>query len=316
MKRLHSFLLVLCLLFSLTGFARRDKHLRFPYRDDTQGEGYFSLFGFAGYVAYKPMPGLFEAKFPYKLTDRYSGQVTNDTFYCSRSNFTGNGKFVYPGVGIEIGRGSTTIEASIGAYLKNWSDNIYVGLNYRFVLKGFPVRPHRFVFGATSFPGEKSMERFADFPVKFSIGWFYYQPIWNLGTIDVGSQEFSAIGYTMQSRDSIPAAGSGTVIVLYHQNILAITPSVTLGYRPLNGRADISLRIAPFITYKENGGLRFNLRNNGVVDWAPRNGISADAVIPLNTYGLDATFNGEQLRQTPFKFKCVMFTLRIGIRIV
>jgi hypothetical protein len=308
------------LLFALVlvsfPLAAAKKRPPLAYRDDTQGEGYFSIFGFSSFVSWKPMPGNFQAQFPYKLTNPWTGAVVNDTFSCSMDNFTGSGKFAYPGIGLEIGRGSFTVEASIGAYLKGWSDGLFFGLNYRFVLKSYPVRPRRFVFGATSFPGERSMERFADFPVKLSLGWFYYQPIWKLGEIKIDDNQFDALGYTFQSRDSALSGQNGTVIVLFHQNILSITPGITFGYRPLEGRADLSLRVAPLFIYNQSGGLRLKMRNNYQLDWAPRDGISADAVIPLDTYSLNAQFNGNEIRKTPFKFRCIMYTLRIGIRIV
>lgn len=316
MIRLKLRFLFAALLFSCVIFASPKKPHRFPYYDDTHREPYLSLFTFASYITYKPQPGLLTTKFPYALQDRHTGALVTDTFSSSSPNLVGNGKWVYPGVGIEAGIGAFTVEGQIGAYIHHWSDNLYFGMNYRFVLHKFPVKTERYEFGSVAFPDEEFVDGVADFPVKISLGFFYYQPIWKLGEIDVSDKQFSALGYVMQSADTMALLGStGKVTVLFHQNIIALTPNISLGYRPRDGRLDLSFRVSPFFTLRQTGGLRFYLKNNSYVDWRPADGITVESVIPLNTPGLDASFNNEKLGSTPFRFKCVMFTLRIGIRI-
>jgi hypothetical protein len=265
------------------------------------------------FVNYLPQPGTLDIKFPYKLTDASNVPVTHQ-FSSSSENLIGTGKWVYPSIGLEIGKENFSIEAHMGFYLHSWSDNLYGGINYRFILKKAHHQPNQLDLGSVSLPGKKFMKGASEFPVKISVGFFYYQPIWTLGTVDIGSQQFDALGYTMNSRDS-SAGASGLVTVYFHQNVLAFKPTFSIGFKPANNRLELQFGISPLIMISEVGGLRFYMTNSGTVDWVPRDGISLKAVIPLDTFGLDATYNGEELSSTPFRLKGVMYTVKVGVRI-
>ncbi len=272
-----------------------------------------NIFSSFGYVNYFPQPGTLRVSFPYLLTPRNGPVATTHTFSSENINLTGTGKWVYPGFGLEVGKENFTVEARMGIYLKQWSDHLYSGFSYRFILRKAHSNPDRLSLGTVVLPGKKLMRGAASFPVKISAGLFYYQPIWRLGTIDVGSDQFRALGHTMQSLDSAVVGSTGKVSVYFHQNILAFTPTFSLGYEPEGFPLFLNFSVAPLITLKEAGGLRFYLRNSGSVEWAPENGIDLDAVIPLTSAGMDATFNGEEVSATPFHLKGVMYTLRVGL---
>ncbi len=277
----------------------------------------FNVYSLFSYYHYNSQPGNLEISFPYSLNTRTFPSVTTNKVFTAQSNdLVRKGKWVYPSVGIEVGKENFTVEAQLGFYLHNWSDNLYGGINYRFILKKYHADPNPYVFGASQFPSKKMTRNASCFPVKISIGIFYYQPLWKLGTIDIGDNQFKAIGYTMQSLDSSTIGSSGKVTVYFHQNIVALKPSFSIGYSPDGNRFDFSLVISPLINLSEIGGLRFYQTNTGLVDWAPRNGIDPQAVIPLNTFGLNAKFNGEQISSSPFHLKATMFTLKVGVRFV
>lgn len=277
----------------------------------------FNVYSIFSYYRYTPQPGDFSVSFPYVLNTRDSPSVaTTKTFRAQSADLVGNGKWVYPSIGIEAGKENFTVEAQLGLYLRYWSDNLYGGINYRFILKKFHRNPDLLTLASTTLPGKNRMRRAASFPVKISAGIFYYQPIWKLGNIDIGDNQIKALGQTMQSLDSSNVGSSGNVTVYFHQNILAFKPSFSIGFSPPDNRLDICLSVSPIISLSEIGGLRFYLNNSGNVDWAPRNGIDPEAVIPLNTFGLNATFNGEKQEHSPFRLKGTIFTLKVGIRIV
>ncbi len=288
------------------------------YRDDSEPSGWvLNVHSVFSYYRYDPQPGNFSVTFPYVLNSRnFPSVVTSKTFTAQSPDLIGNGKWVYPSIGVEAGKENFTVEAHLGLYLKYWSDNIYGGVNYRFILKRFHRNPDLLRLGATTLPGKKRIRQAASFPVKISAGIFYYQPIWKLGDIDIGDNQIKALGYTMQPLDSNTVGGAGNVTVYFHQNILAFKPSLSIGFSPPGNRIDISFSVSPIINISEVGGLRFYLNNNGVVDWVPRNGIDPQSVIPLNTFGLDATFNGEKVASTPFHLKATMYTFKVGFRIV
>jgi hypothetical protein len=289
------------------------------YRDaDYEPPGWiFTIFSSFSYYKYTPQPGTVSVKFPYTVTSRdFPNTVTSHNFSAQSTDLIGTGKWVYPSFGLEAGKGNLSVEGQLGMYLKNWSDNLYGGINYRFILKKYHREPKQIPFGTLSFPGKKTIHGVSSFPVKISCGIFYYQPLWKLGTIDIGDQQFKALGYTMQSLDSNSIGSSGLVTVYFHQNILAFEPSFSIGFSPPSNRLCLSFAISPMFNISEIGGLRFYQTNTGLVDWAPRNGIDPEAVIPLSTFGLDATFNGEKLRSTPFHLQAVMYSFKLGIRIV
>ena len=276
-----------------------------------------NVYSVFSYYRYAPQPGNFSVSFPYVLNTRTSPSVaTTKTFSATTPDLIGKGKWVYPSIGIEAGKENFTVEAQLGMYLQYWSDNIYGGINYRFILKRFHRNPDMLRLGTTTIPGKKRIRRAANFPVKISAGIFYYQPIWKLGNIDIGDNQIKTLGYTMQALDSSNVPGSGNVIVYFHQNILAFKPSFSIGFSPPDNRIEICFSVSPIINLSEIGGLRFYLNNTGNVDWVPRNGIDPQAVIPLNTFGLNATFNGERQNTSPFHLKATMFTLKVGFRIV
>jgi len=311
---------LLLLLSATTLFAKTKPHsiYRDYYEEEENPNGWLlSAFSSFSYVNYLPQPGTLSIQFPYKLTTRDATPVTTThTFSSQETDLIGTGKWVYPSVGIEVGKGPISIEARMGWYIHYWSDNLYGGINYRFILHRARKSPNRLDLAGVSLPGKTFVRGAASFPVKITAGLFYYQPIWTLGAIEAGDQECKALGYTMQGLDSSSLGNSGVITVYYHQNILAFQPSFSIGYRPSSNRLDVSFSVSPMINISEVGGLRFYLNNSGNVDWVPRNGIDLDAVIPLNTFGLNATFNGEELQQTPFHLKGVMYTLKIGIRII
>ena len=289
------------------------------YRDNTyEPPGWiFNIYSVFSYYKFSPQPGNLSVKFPYTITPRLSPYTpTSHTFSAQSNDLIGSGKWVYPSLGIEAGKGCFTVEGQIGMYLHNWSDNLYGGINYRFVFKKYHRAPKQIPLGSISIPGERAVRNASSFPVKISCGIFYYQPVWTLGTIDIGDQQFKALGYTMQSLDSNNVGDNGLVTVYFHQNILAFKPSFSIGFSPPDNRLDLCFVISPMFNISEIGGLRFYQTNSGLVDWAPRNGIDPEAVIPLNTFGLDATFNGEELNSTPFHLQTVMYTFKLGIRLV
>jgi hypothetical protein len=308
------------LLFLNTTLSAKRPQNRFYLDDKGIPRGWiFNAYFISSFLHYPSQKGTLDIKFPYTLSERVNfGPVTttNAVFHSTSDDLIGRTKWVYPTVGIEIGKENFSVDAQLGWYIHYWSDNLYGGINYRFILKRFHTSPDRMVLGTMTFPGEKLMRSAATFPVKISCGLFYYQPIWKLGTIDVGSKQFDGLGYTMQKLDSSNAPGDGTLTVYFHQNILALKPAFSIGYAPENNRLDVSFTVSPLIILSEAGGLRFYLNNNGNVDWVPRDGIDLNSVIPLNTYGLNATYKGESLSSTPFKLKGWMFTLKLGFRIV
>lgn len=265
------------------------------------------------YVNYLPQPGNLSIKFPYKLTDN-SNVVTTQQFSSSNDNLIGTGKWVYPSVGLEVGKENFTIEAQMGWYIHYWSDNLYGGINYRFILRKAHRQTNQWTLAGVTLPGKQMMKGVSEFPVKISVGFFYYQPIWTLGTIDIGAKQFDALGYTMNSLDSISGT-SGLLTVYYHQNVLAFKPTFSIGFKPANNRLELQFAVSPLIMMSEVGGLRFYLNNGGAVEWVPRDGIALESVIPLNSLGLNATYNGEQLSSTPFRLRGIMYTFKIGVRI-
>jgi hypothetical protein len=289
------------------------------YRDtDYEPPGWiFTIYSSFSHYKYNPQPGELSVKFPYTLTSRdFPNASTSHTFSAQSNDLIGKGKWVYPSIGLEAGRGNLSVEGQLGMYLKNWSDNLYGGINYRFILRKYHREPKQIPLGTISFPTKNTIRGAASFPVKISCGIFYYQPLWKLGTIDIGDQQFKALGYTMQSLDSNAIGSSGLVTVYFHQNILAFAPSFSIGFCPPSNRLFLDFAISPMFNISEIGGLRFYQTNTGLVDWAPINGIDPEAVIPLNTFGLDATFNGEKINSTPFHLQAVMFSFKLGIRIV
>lgn len=289
------------------------------YRDvNSEPSGWvLNIYSVFSYYRYAPQPGNFSVSFPYVLNTRNSPSVaTTKTFRAQSPDLIGNGKWVYPSIGIEAGKENFTVEAQIGMYLQYWSDNIYGGVNYRFILRKFHRNPEILTLASTTLPGKNRMRRAASFPVKISAGIFYYQPIWKLGNIDIGDNQIKALGHTMQPLDSTNVGGSGNVTVYFHQNILAFKPSFSIGFSPEDYRLDVCFTVSPIINLSEIGGLRFYLNNSGNVDWVPRNGIDPEAVIPLSTFGLNASFNGERQNNSPFHLKGTMFTLKVGFRIV
>lgn len=292
---------------------------RFPayYNYDHTPEGWFiSAYGVFNYANYNPQPGTLSVKFPYILTDRNTNTSATMNFTSVKTNLVGTGKWVNPGIGLEIGKDNFSVEGGMGLYIRNWSDYLYFGMNYRFILYRVHRQKEKYVFASTSFPGENGERLMADFPVKISCGIFYWQPVWDLGDISISDKQFYALGHIMQDRDSLVTGSSGTVHVLFHQNYIALTPNLNIGYRPQNGRIDFSFRISPLITIAERGGLRFYMTNSGSVEWAPTNGINLDAIIPMNSLGLDASFNGSEIQSSPFRLRGIMYTLRVGIRLI
>lgn len=311
-------LLIFFLLFFIQSLSADPRKRNF-YRDDYSAPSGWILNFHAvfSYYRYELQPGNFSVTFPYVLNSRnFPSVATTKTFSAQSPDLIGDGKWVYPSLGIEAGKDNFTVEAHMGLYLKYWSDNIYGGVNYRFILKKFHRNPDMLRLGATTLPGKKRIRRAASFPVKISAGIFYYQPLWNLGKIDIGDNQIKTLGYTMQHLDSTNVGSSGNVTVYFHQNILAFKPSFSIGFSPPDNRIDISFSVSPIINISEIGGLRLYLNNTGNVDWVPRNGIDPQAVIPLNTFGLNATFNGEKVERSPFNLKATMFSFKVGFRIV
>lgn len=316
-RKLPAFYLLTYFLFPLSLFADPPKRNFYRERYSEPSGWVLNVYSVFSYYRYAPQPGNFSVSFPYTLRTRnFPSTSTTKTFSAQSQDLVGNGKWVYPSIGIEAGKENFTVEAQIGMYLHYWSDNIYGGVNYRFILKKLHRNPDMLRLGATTLPGKKRIRAAASFPVKISAGIFYYQPIWKLGNIDIGENQFQALGYTMQPLDSSNVGNSGNVTVFFHQNILAFKPSFSIGFSPPDNRIDICFSISPIINLSEIGGLRFYLNNSGTVDWVPRNGIDPQAVIPLNTFGLNATFDGEQLESSPFHLKATMYTLKVGFRIV
>lgn len=270
------------------------------------------------YVNYLKQPGTLSIAFPYKLSDQGSNAMTYQ-FSSAKENLTGTGKWVYPSVGLEVGKENFTIEGQMGLYFNNWSDNLYGGINWRFILKKAHRSPDQFYLGTVCLPGKKFMNGASVFPIKISAGFFYWQPIWNLGSIAIGSKRFDALGYTMNDATTLMYGGEGNIIVYFHQNILAFKPSFSIGWKPEATRFEFQFAVSPLIMISEVGGLRYYMRasapNGQVVDWVPRDGISLNAVIPLTSYGMNATYNGEQLASTPYRLKGVMYSFKIGFRI-
>src|SRR5574337_581465 len=272
------------------------------YYDDTRYDGFISAYLYENYITYKPTYGTFAVKFPYTLTDRITGARTTSNFSAASQNLTGTSKFSTPGICAEVGKGHITVDGCYGFYVHTWSDNMSLDLNYRFILRRFPVREHE--YASRNFPNRRFEETLWNFPVKISIGIYYWQPLWELGQIDIADKQFDAAGQTLQAIDSGAVNNSGHVTVYYHQNIIAFTPNFSIGWRPINGRLDLQFRVSPFITLTERGGLRFKLNNSGTVDWRPSDGISVEGLIPLNTYNVDATFKSKKISSTPFHLKC------------
>jgi hypothetical protein len=305
------------LLDSFPVFAIPPAHTFYRDENSTPTGWIFNAYSSFSYYRYAAQPGALSISFPYVLNTRATPSVaTTKTFSAQTPDLIGKGKWVYPSVGIEVGKENFSVEAQLGWYVHYWSDNLYGGINYRFILKKYHRNPDQVRLGAINFPGKNVLRGAASFPVKISVGVFYYQPIWNLGTIDIGDNQIKTLGYTMQPLDSVNVPGAGIVTVYFHQNIVALRPSFSIGFSPPENRLDVSFSVSPIINLSEIGGLRFYLNNTGNVDWVPRNGIDPSAVIPLNTFGLDATFNGEKVESTPFHLKATMFMLKVGIRIV
>lgn len=311
-------LLVVFLLTAKTAYSRiqTDPYRLYSYNNSAPQGWVVSAYSIFSYVDYREQPGNLFVKFPYILTNRSTGTASTSIFTATSPNLVRSGKWVYPGIGLELGKENFSVEAAMGLYLRQWSDHLYFGVNYRFILNKIHANPERYTFGATSFPGKRGAGRMGDFPIKISCGFFYWQPIWNLGTINIGDKEFYALGHVMQDRDSLNVASSGNITVLFHQNYIALTPNINIGYRPQQGRIDFSFRVSPLITIAERGGLRFYLRNGGSSEWAPTNGISLESVIPLDSVPMNATFNGENIDTSPFRLRGIMYTFRIGIRII
>jgi hypothetical protein len=301
--------------FSEKYFSPSETYHRFYSDDNSDAPGGWvcTISSIFSYVNYLPQPGTLSVAFPYKLTDN-AHVATTRQFSSTMDNVVGTGKWVYPSVGLEVGKENFTIEAQMGWYIHYWSDNLYGGINYRFILKKAHRSPNQFYLGSTCLPGKKFMSGVSEFPIKITAGFFYWQPIWNLGTIDIGDKQFDALNYTMNSFDSIGHGNSGVITVYYHQNVLAFKPAFSIGYKP-NFRVELQFSISPLIMISEVGGLRFYMNNQGNVDWVPRDGISLNSVIPLNSYGLNSTFNGEQLSSTPYRLRGVMYSFKLGIRI-
>jgi hypothetical protein len=319
LSKRNTVLLFLLLFLSPPFFLSAHPPKSNSYRNDNSAPSgwVFNVYSIFSYYRYAPQPGEFSISFPYVLNTRNSPSVaTTKIFRSQTADLIGNGKWVYPSIGIEAGKENFTVEAQLGMYLHYWSDNLYGGINYRFILKRFHRNPDMLTLASTTLPGKNRMRRAASFPVKISAGIFYYQPIWKLGNIDIGDNQIKTLGETMQPLDSTNVGGSGNVTVFFHQNILAFKPSFSIGFSPPNNRLDICLSVSPIINLSETGGLRFYLNNSGNVDWVPRNGIDPEAVIPLDTFGLNATFKGEKQGQSPFRLKGTIFTLKVGIRIV
>lgn len=119
----------------------------------------------------------------------------------------------------------------------------------------------------------------------------------------------------VQSLDSTNICDAGNITVFFHQNIVALKPAISIGFEPARVRVIFNFTASPLIILSEVGGLRFYMTNSGNVDWAPGNGIDPDAVIPLDKFGMNATFNEEHLRNSPFQLKDWMFTLKVGVRL-
>ncbi|MDQ3108997.1 MAG: hypothetical protein M3R17_03795 [Bacteroidota bacterium] len=305
------------LLTSISASAIPPRHSFYYDNNSTAPEGWiFNIWAVNSYSHYKSQPGNLRISFPYTLTSPVSPVAVNRVFSSETNDLIKQGKLANFALGLEVGKENFSVEAHMGLYFHHWSDNLYGGINYRFILKKIHASPEKLTLASMTLPGKRAMRNAATFPVKLSLGIYYFQPLWKLGAIDLGNNEFNALGYTMQSLDSNTSRNSGNVTVFFHQNIVALKPAISIGYEPENLRLIFNFTASPMIILSEIGGLRFYMNNTGVVDWVPRNGIDPAAVIPLNTFGLDATFNGEKVTSTPFHLKATMYTFKVGFRIV
>src|ERR1041385_4207753 len=126
--------------FSFSEYYRR--HNSYDNDFSIPGGWVFTPSAIFSYVNYLPQPGRLTVSFPYKLTDN-SNVVTTQQFSAASDNLVGTGKWVYPSVGLELGKENFTVEAQMGWYINYWSDNLYGGINYRFILKKAHRSPHQ-----------------------------------------------------------------------------------------------------------------------------------------------------------------------------
>jgi hypothetical protein len=288
------------------------------YYDDystAPGGWIFNIWAVNSYAHYKGQPGNLQISFPYTLTSSASPIPVNRVFSSQNNDLIRTGTLANFALGLEVGKENFSVEAHMGLYFHHWSDNLYGGINYRFILKKFHASPEKLTMATMTLPGKRAMRNAALFPVKLSLGLYYFQPLWKLGDIDLGNKEFNGLGYTMQSLDSNQLGYTGNVSVFFHQNIVALKPAISIGYEPERFRLIFNFTASPMIILSEIGGLRFYMTNKAAVEWAPTNGIDPSAVIPLDKFGVNATFNGEQLSSTPFKLQGWMFTLKAGFRL-
>ncbi|MDQ3110934.1 MAG: hypothetical protein M3R17_13660, partial [Bacteroidota bacterium] len=106
-------------------------------------------------------------------------------------------------------------------------------------------------------------------------------------------------------------AGAGRVNVYFQQNTISLVPAIELGYRPAGSVVDFSIRIAPLIMLQQKGGLRYRYRNLSQLKFGP--GGYNLRYIPLDTDGIEATYNGTHITTTPFRLSGFMVSLRIGL---
>lgn len=271
---------------------------------------FFRFYTQIQYFDYKEQHGTFDIKFPYVLRGE-NGSSSQHTFASTKFDLTGTGKFSYTFPGLEIGYGRFSVDANmnfITGPVWGWTDNFYFGLNYRLPSPLFFI-PREKIQSAAVIPDAPT--EYNAWRVSVHLGILYYHPLYELGEIDAGNDHFYAAGQILPERDTA-VASPGNVKIYLQQNTISFTPALEFAYHPENFPVDFGLRISPLIMLSQEGGLRFRYRNRSQMKHAP-GGYNLH-YIPLDTYGIDANYNGAPVTATPFRLEGFMITLRVGLR--
>lgn len=254
------------------------------------------------HLFYKPQTGLVEVKFPYRITDP-SGTFVTDTFSGS-TNGTGHAMgnfFALPG--IELIHGNLSYEFNLSPFQApqlGWRWNFYAGIGYR-------IRYDKWLSQAADL--QPAME---NFPVTLSLGLQWHNALWDLGRVEVPYwNTFHALGQELQQSEDEPEERENAYVdVCFQQTMLVLTPGISVGWRPVNGRWDVSVKASPYFPFNLESGFTFLMNDSDHNDRHSAPGFLG--LLPTHQAGLNASYNGGRFPDSPYKMNGWMLSVRIG----
>jgi len=254
--------------------------------------------------------GLLQLTFPYRIYDFPGGPFTTKTFTGSTNGLSPETRSFFTLPGLQVSRNNIVAGIDVCPF-RSTSLGMRMGVA---VQLGYRI-PYELAFGTSPMLGLKSLRNIcATFPVTLSLGISTDQFIWKMGSpVELDSAKtFSVFNVSLANTEK-DEQENGKVDVLFQESVIAFTPSVSVGIRPVGRFFDIRLQFGPYIPFDMHSGLSFLYRDTDDSDnthLAPSGG----SLLNVSTPGLQATFNHERFSEgNPFTVKGWLFGVYIGL---